>query len=308
MDLVSIIVPVYNVELYLEFCLKSLINQTYENKEIILIDDGSKDKSGYICDTYAKKYNNIKVIHQKNSGVSVARNNGIKISNGKYILFIDSDDYLEPNTLSYIMEYQYDLLCFGYNKVYKNKIIPVTYKNNCEIENIQEEVLLNNKIGGFLWNKLFKTDIIKNNNIEFSSGIHYCEDLLFIFKYLKYVNKAYYINKCFYQYRMRHSGISLGKYTVRNVSILDVYSYIIDNLKEEKIIKKIKYFYLENYYRLKNVIPNNYRVRNDIINDEQNIISNFTKKDKIKYILVKKYNFIYKIIRKIKRLIYKLYK
>ena len=96
-DLISIIIPIYNVEKYMEKCLNSVVNQTYNNIEIILIDDGSKDKSREICDNYAKKDNRIKVVHKENNGVSSARNTGIDMSKGKYITFIDSDDYIDTD-------------------------------------------------------------------------------------------------------------------------------------------------------------------------------------------------------------------
>ena len=101
--MVSIVVPVFNVEKYLDECLKSILNQTYNNFELILINDGSTDKSGVICDEYRKKYNNIKVIHQENQGQAVARNNGVKISKSEWIMFVDSDDVIHP----YLLEYLY---------------------------------------------------------------------------------------------------------------------------------------------------------------------------------------------------------
>ena len=92
-ELISVVVPVYNVEKYLERCVDSIIKQTYKNLDIILVDDGSQDNSGKICDKYKEKYNNIQVIHQKNQGLSIARNNGLAIAEGNYITFIDSDDW-----------------------------------------------------------------------------------------------------------------------------------------------------------------------------------------------------------------------
>ena len=93
---ISVIVPIYNVEKYIDRCIKSIVNQTYKNLEIILINDGSLDKSGQICDTWESKDNRIKVIHQMNSGVSVARNTGLENATGEYVTFVDSDDYIEP--------------------------------------------------------------------------------------------------------------------------------------------------------------------------------------------------------------------
>ena len=102
MPTVSIIVPVYNVEKYLRECLDSILNQTFKDFELILIDDGSKDKSGEICDEYAKIYNNITVVHQKNQGQAAARNNGVKISEADWIMFVDSDDVIHPDLLQFL--------------------------------------------------------------------------------------------------------------------------------------------------------------------------------------------------------------
>ena len=98
-DLITVIVPVYNVEKYLEQCVDSILNQTYKNIEIILVDDGSKDKSGQLCNEFSNKYSQIKTIHKKNAGLGMARNSGLKIANGEYIAFVDSDDWLAPQAL-----------------------------------------------------------------------------------------------------------------------------------------------------------------------------------------------------------------
>ncbi|MBQ5852329.1 MAG: glycosyltransferase family 2 protein, partial [Lachnospiraceae bacterium] len=101
--MISIVVPVYNVEKYLERCVDSLINQTYENIEILLIDDGSKDNSGQMCDEYANKDSRITVYHKENGGLSDARNYGMDRAKGEYIIFIDSDDYVEPNMMEFLI-------------------------------------------------------------------------------------------------------------------------------------------------------------------------------------------------------------
>ena len=103
-ELISIVIPVYNVEKYLKQCLDSIINQTYTNLEIILVDDGSTDNSGTICDYYSKIDKRIRVIHKKNEGQSIARNIGIKVSNGKYIGFLDSDDWVEQDMYRFLIE------------------------------------------------------------------------------------------------------------------------------------------------------------------------------------------------------------
>ena len=123
-SLISIIVPVYNVEQYLSRCVDSLVNQTYHNIEIILVDDGSPDRSGEICDEYAKKDKRVKVIHQSNGGLSDARNTALDIAKGDYLMFVDSDDWIEPTMyeemLSFMEKEQLDLVECGINLVTNN--------------------------------------------------------------------------------------------------------------------------------------------------------------------------------------------
>ena len=124
-DLISVIVPIYNVEKYINRCIDSIIEQTYTNLEIILVDDGSTDNSGSICDEYAKKDNRIKVIHKENGGVSSARNVGLDTAIGQYITFVDSDDYIEKKyceiLLKTLKKQKADCVACGYNRIYKNK-------------------------------------------------------------------------------------------------------------------------------------------------------------------------------------------
>ena len=123
-ELISVVVPVYNVEKYIDKCINSIINQTYKNLEIILVDDGSPDNCGNICDEYAKKDNRIIVIHKENGGLSDARNTGIEVSKGKYITFIDSDDYISDNYVSFlynlIIEYKADISIGKHYVLYEN--------------------------------------------------------------------------------------------------------------------------------------------------------------------------------------------
>ena len=117
---ISFIIPIYNTEKYINNCIESIVNQGLENYEIILIDDGSTDNSSQICDTLSESNNNIIVYHRKNSGVSASRNFGIKKSTGDKIFFVDSDDTLEPNSLKNIKSIDYDFICFGYKKIFRN--------------------------------------------------------------------------------------------------------------------------------------------------------------------------------------------
>lgn len=242
-ELVTIIIPVYNVQEYLEKCFNSLINQTYKNIEIIIIDDGSKDNSLDICKKYEAEYNSIiKLIHTENKGVSSARNLGLKQAKGNYILFLDSDDYIENNMIEILYNnlktYDVDISMCNYNKVVGNEIL----RNDFEIE----KKLLNkseffNKIfdkrfyRGFLWNKLFKKELLLNNNkfVEFSEEIHMMEDLLFISQVAENATSFYYDDKSFlYNYVQRNSSALNTKFNYKTVTALKVY-----NILEPLVVK-----------------------------------------------------------------------
>ena len=210
--MVSIIVPVYNVESYLDECIQSIVNQTYQNWECILINDGSMDNSEHICDTWVEKDNRIHVIHQSNQGVSAARNTGIQHAKGEYITFIDSDDWIEKNYLYSFIEAlqnnQSDLIVSGLIHNYNNgetKIYtpqsPESF--NLNWQNINSFVSLN-KIHLLYppYVKLYKAQLIKKYNIRFNKQYSYGEDLLFNYDYLEHVNTITCIDKAYYHYRI----------------------------------------------------------------------------------------------------------
>lgn len=185
--LVSIIIPVYNVENFLQKCLESILKQTYTHFELVLVDDGSTDKSGEICDIYAKLDNRIHVIHSKNQGVSHARNLGIEACNGDWICFVDSDDEVTNNWLEcYIDQNDADLLIQGMViKEYPNKKQIISLPNLL----LKAEERLNLKIE--IYNKTlnspckcFKAKIIQDNHLRFTENIHLAEDLIFVLQYI----------------------------------------------------------------------------------------------------------------------------
>ena len=208
---ISIIVPVYNVEQYLERCIESILAQTFTDFELILVDDGSTDLSKNICDNYKKIDNRVRVIHKKNEGVSKARNTGINISKGKYIQFIDSDDWIEndllENILNRIKEDNSDIVFFGFN--YENEDDELIKVKNCKgneivygYEQCLEKALKLYKedLFGYTWCKLFKSSIIKENNILFNTNVSYCEDEEFTCKYYKYVKSVSIDKGIYYHY------------------------------------------------------------------------------------------------------------
>lgn len=215
--LISVIIPVYNVEKYLEYCLTSVINQTYVNNEIILIDDGSTDKSGYICDKWANKYKNIKVIHQKNKGLSGARNTGLNNANGEYITFLDSDDYIHPQMLE-ILEYGISKenadLSLGFIETvnnFNNSFSKINDLENYMIRNREEYWHLNYEGKSYSAQfimctaNLYKSDFIRK--FKFIEGITH-EDVYFTVDYAPNINKTVVYSYNLYFYYQRNNSIN----------------------------------------------------------------------------------------------------
>ena len=201
-DKVSVIVPVYNVEKYIGRCIESIIKQSYKNLEIILIDDGSKDNSGKICDEYAQKDNRIKVIHKKNGGLSDARNTGLNIVNGEYICFIDSDDYIHKDllkdNLEKLIQQKADMICFNRFVVNGEKIIekPQLYNENMTTYDVISGIW-KKKLSNVVWDKLYKKSLWEN--VRFVKGQIF-EDLYAMPYILENVNKIICNNQAYYYY------------------------------------------------------------------------------------------------------------
>ena len=220
--MVSIIVPVYNVAPFLDECIASIVSQSYTEWEAILVDDGSTDGSSNICDCWSKKDSRIKVIHQSNSGVSTARNNGIDAASGEYITFVDSDDYVDESYLQEMInatkKSPCDIVVSGVKYKYKNreeKIFAPSKKCSFTLsqENCVTFVELN-KVHLFYapYSKLYRSDIIKGNNIAFPKGISYGEDLLFIYNYLSHTKNIACTTQVNYNYRILGSGTLSSKH------------------------------------------------------------------------------------------------
>lgn len=214
--MISVIIPVYNVAPYIDRCVQSVLNQIHQDWECILVDDGSTDESGHLCDKWTMHDSRIKVIHQVNQGVSVARNNGIDASLGEYIVFIDSDDWVEPNYLQdlYNNKECCELVVSGLVGERENGAdelcMPLaTTRFLLSSENIEDFIHLNrNALLYGPMNKLFVARIIKKNKIQFPVYCAYGEDLLFSFQYLEYVNKIATVKNLSYHYIMRDQTLS----------------------------------------------------------------------------------------------------
>ena len=224
---ISIIVPVYNVESYVEKCLDSIINQNYINLEIIIVNDGSTDMSGDICENYLKKDDRIVVIHQNNQGLSMARNNGINIATGDYIGFVDSDDWIEPDmffTLYTIaVENDADIsMCnfyythdSGYKSPFSNETTGTKVLTG--VHKITHNIRIANN---FVWNKLYKRSLF--NKARFPKDKLY-EDIFLVYKLIDSANKMATTSQCKYYYLRRENGITLGKFELDQLNNTEAY-------------------------------------------------------------------------------------
>lgn len=214
-ETVSVIVPVYEAESYILRCVTSVLCQTYEHLEVILIDDGSTDRSFKICSQLVQQDSRVHVYHQKNQGVAAARNKGIEYATGEFIFFLDSDDWIDKITLlemvSTIKKYGTEIclcgFCYESESSYKNvnvgmdfTIAKNKFMNNLFWELYEKAILFN------IGTKLYKTDIIKKNNIRFCENMMVYEDICFFFDYMSYVNDLSFCKGCFYHYFQENSN------------------------------------------------------------------------------------------------------
>lgn len=246
---VSIIIPVYNVEKYIEECLESVIRQTYKNVEVILIDDGSTDKSGKICDIYMNKDSRIKVIHKKNEGAASAKNIGLKNISGTYVMFVDSDDVIDKkcveNKVRVLEETDADIVQTKFLDMFKNN----TQKYTSDIKNklYKKDEFLLEYIKywecAIFWNKLYKKEVLKD--IEFIEG-RCIDDEFFTYKIIQNSKKIVISNTYDYYYRHRKSSV-MNDFGHRKKILKDQIDFIyIRFLDIDKKNKSIRAVYLEN--------------------------------------------------------------
>ncbi len=222
--LVSVIVPIYNMAEMIERNINQLLEQTYDNLEIVLVDDGSEDNVLEVCNRIAKLDKRVSVIHQENRGVAAARNNGIDFSHGKYIYFMDIDDEVERNTIeemvSVMEKDNSDLVVCGFAYVDKNGETIKTVNNPSGVYD-GDYVRINFdkfgfndsecRISGNIWNKLYKSDIIKNNNLRFPK-LRRNEDAIFNLDYINYISKISFCGKVYYKYYVSSAHSNAQKY------------------------------------------------------------------------------------------------
>lgn len=248
--MISIIVPIYNSELYLSRCIDSILKQTYSDFELLLINDGSKDRSAEICDHYAKRDNRIKVFNKANGGVSSARNLGLKNISGEYVTFIDSDDWIVEEYLEKLINNNEDADLICQTAVLLNEdgyeIDRPNYNNNkCLYKNITKKDIEDLLLSGWLnWSacKLYKSFIIINNNISFDESISFSEDTLFTVQYIIHAKKVLVENIANYRYIIYQTKNSLsGNYSYENIKHLKYANSLICSIvyNDDRMARKL---------------------------------------------------------------------
>lgn len=246
--IISVIVPVYNSEKHLKKCIESILFQSFADFEIILINDGSKDRSGSICEKYALKDKRIQIYHQLNNGVSHARNIGLQKAIGEWVYFVDSDDFIQSGTFDVFFNdsklSDVDIVQFGYRRIFNNDRIiemgPVTENLFNGIDNYYENTSFHN---GSLWLHFIKRSIISNYQIQFSENVNYAEDLEFTTKCYLVSENVMTLNKNYYNYYIHNESAMAKEVSVS--SVID-HSIVLENLmkfiQSNKEVIKSRYF------------------------------------------------------------------
>ena len=249
---VSIIVPVYNAEKGLDRCIDSVLKQDFEDFELFLVDDGSEDASGSICDRYAKEDGRIHVIHKENTGVSDSRNQAIGFARGDYLAFLDSDDWLAPDAIGLMVgaagKSQCDMVITDFYRVSGER---VSHKGN-----IPEDGLLSQKdfashmlekpadfYYGVLWNKLYRRDIVEKHHLRMDTEISWCEDFMFNLEYIRYVKDVYVLRIPVYYYvktpgSLVSQGMSLSKTIKMKRMVFEYYNKFYKDVFDEEDYEK----------------------------------------------------------------------
>ncbi|MBC5624031.1 glycosyltransferase [Clostridium sp. NSJ-49] len=304
MSKISIIVPIYNVELYVERCIESILNQSLSDFDLILVDDGSTDKSGEICEGYAKKDSRIQVIHKKNGGLSSARNAGIEIAQGKYIAFVDGDDFIHKDMYKIlydkIIQNDSDIVICEFKKVYNKTDVIDTIENtkSIELNNIDAlHMLYSDKGAEFTvaWNKIYKKELF--DEVRYEEGkIH--EDEFIAHKLLYKAQKITYVSKQLYNYIQREDSIINSKFNIKKLDAVYAFNerkLFFKNIKNKELQYKAEYnyvkYFFENYYKAKRNIEcideELYRLKKNFRESIYTLLKNpyFNYKEKLAWIV-----------------------
>ena len=292
--MVSIIVPVYNTEQYLRRCIDSIVNQEYTDFELLLIDDGSKDSSGVICDEYAAKDARVRVIHKENSGVSDSRNCALDHAKGKYIQFLDSDDWITPDATRLLVrsaeEYHCDMVISDFYRVAGERL---SSKGDIEEDGVltQEEFaahMMENPADfyyGVLWNKLYRRELIEQHKLRMNTQISWCEDFMFNLEYTLYAKVFYALHAPIYYYVKRKGslvsqGMSISKTIKMKLNVFEYYNnfykHVLDEEDYEKNRLQVYRFFLDSASDgvvLPSVIPGTKKLGEERASINENAIS-----------------------------------
>ena len=296
MSKISVIIPVYKVEKYLDKCIKSVVNQTFTDLEIILIDDGSPDRCPEICEQWAKKDSRIVVIHKKNGGLSDARNAGLNIATGEFISFVDSDDWIAKNMyeimLNYLKREKADVCACGILACYPDKQIPMPV--NSIVGNSHDiflQLYTDARYPVAAWNKLYKSKCW--SNLRFPKG-KICEDAFTTYKIIDTADRIVQIKDNLYFYRIRSNSIMTSEFNINRMDEEEAWRMNYEFIeKKYPDLKKPAYdFYLQRVERLIRAIPisekNKYR-------DEYSYLYNILKKNVLYITLFSDLNFKYRV-------------
>ncbi len=254
---ISIIVPVYNAKNVICRCLESILNQSVENWELIIVDDGSSDNSGKICDEYASKDDRIKVIHKPNEGVSAARNTGLAIAKGEWITFVDSDDEICEGFFDLVVNDNLaDLIVCGFENVSYNNTTKIVGLEDRTFDKLSLETFFNyhikDKVLTAPWSKFFRRSIIFCNSITFRKNIAYGEDTVFVAEYMQYINSITYCSTIGYRYYQYPKSSTILKYKVTPQSAVEyattywqLYHKLAKNPIKEDVTCINRFFYME---------------------------------------------------------------
>lgn len=318
----SVIVPVYNVNAFIEQCLQSILQDEFEDYELILINDGSTDSSGIICDFYAKKYNHIKVIHQENKGLPAARNRGLDVAIGEYICFVDSDDFVNKDYFKKILEgltEKPDMLSFNYQEFNSNSSVSVVNKKKIVNRTDTEKLLINttntNELW-FVWRRVFKKSFLEKNQIRFDEKVTLGEDTIFMYTVFSVLEEVAYIDSELYNYRDNDKSLTQTKYKENLLSKFEYHykarkSIACINLPDNKINNDIANYYINHtlFWFFTNLKNSPHHKLNEIKAIRDSIIyretfknykynwKNYTKSLLIKLFQYKQYHLLFKLLK-----------
>ena len=298
--LLSVIIPVYNVEKYIRECFNSILDQKFDNIEFICIDDGSTDSSGLICDEYALRDKRLIVIHTENKGVAAARNLGLCLAKGEYIAWIDPDDYISSNWIEMItkaiLENDWDILVFNYTVLKDDKRVVKEYKNKMGFIDKFEflyDIVDDQKIQSQLWQKVFKRELFKG--IVFPENAKCMEDYAVLHKIIEKARNIFYLHSMLYFYRVRNDGLVMEVDLEKSYNCYLIAKERYDYLLKYRGVKKIGYLmqalgFCIQFYKSKDIKRLNYKNQYNVcINEISNNLITILLDNKVNWRLKTKF-------------------